>query len=127
MSGDAAISIGTNDCIGEIIDEGKRTVTLQGGLLARIVDFCLVGRTPAELGLLALKVRFAFEDPESGLFAEDELLVEDPKKPIKWTYPVASAARQAYTYALTLIHADGTIERREPILTSDLLIVHPLR
>lgn len=107
--------------------EGAKLIVGEGIARLRDVELLLIGRTPAELGLLALKVRFAFEDPESGLVAEDELLVEDPKKPIKWTYPVASAARQAYTYALTLIHADGTIERREPILTSDLLIVHPLR
>lgn len=107
--------------------EGAKLVVGEGIARLRDVELLLVGRTPAELGLLGLKVRFAFEDPESGLFAEDERLVEDPKKPIQWTYPVASAARQAYTYALTLIHADGTIERREPILTSDLLIVHPLR
>jgi hypothetical protein len=71
-------------------------------------------------------VRFAFADGESGLAAEEEQLVEDTRKPIKWSYPVADPARQTYTYQLTSIAADGTITAQEPRATSDLLVVHPL-
>jgi len=85
-----------------------------------------VGRSLADLQLLALKVRFAFEDFDSGLHAEDEFLVQDLSKPIAWSYPVADPARQAFTYQLILIHANGQTEQKDPVSTGDLLIVCPL-
>lgn len=92
----------------------------------RQVELLFVGRSPADLGLLALKVRFAFADPEAGLEAEDEFLVEDTRQPLTWSYPVAHPDRQRYSYQLTLIHADGRIETRDPVATSDLLAIQPL-
>jgi hypothetical protein len=92
----------------------------------RQVELLFVGRSPADLGLLALKVRFAFADPEAGLEAEDELLVEETRQPLKWSYPEAHPDSQRYSYQLTLIHADGRMETRDPVATSDLLAIQPL-
>jgi hypothetical protein len=39
---------------------------------------------------------------------------------------VAHPDRQRYSYQLTLIHADGRMETREPVATSDLLAIQPL-
>jgi hypothetical protein len=103
-----------------------KLVVGEGIARLRQVELMLVGRSVKDLGLLALKVRFAFADGESGLAAEEEQLVEDTRKPIKWSYPVADPARQTYTYQLTAIAADGTITAQEPRATSDLLVVHPL-
>jgi hypothetical protein len=97
----------------------------EGGSL-RQVELILVGKSLEELGLLALKVRFAFRDDEAGLSAEDERLVEETRQPIRWSYPVASPDRQAYTCQLTLIRRDGTVEPRDPITSSDLMLVVPL-
>lgn len=103
-----------------------KLVVGEGIARLRQVQLLLVGKSPADLGLLALKVRFAFEDPESGLFAEDERLVDDARAPIRWAYPVADPARQAYSYQLTLVQGDGTLDVRPPVTTSDLLVVQPL-
>jgi hypothetical protein len=103
-----------------------KLVVGEGIARLRQVELMLVGRSLKDLGLLALKVRFAFADHESGLTAEDEMLVEDTRKPITWSYPVADTTRQTYTYQLTSIAADGAITVQEPRATSDLLVVHPL-
>ncbi|HYG65839.1 MAG TPA: hypothetical protein VEL74_24880, partial [Thermoanaerobaculia bacterium] len=103
-----------------------KLVVGEGIARLRQVQLLLVGKSPRDLGLLALKVRFAFEDVESGLFAEDERLVDDARAPIRWDYPVADPARQAYSYQLTLVQGDGTMDVRPPVTTSDLLVVQPL-
>jgi len=92
----------------------------------RKVQMIFVGQTLAQMKLLALKVRFSFEDPPSNLFAEDEMLVQDTSKPLQWAYPVADPARQQYTYQITAIQADGSIKQSDPIASSDLLIIRPL-
>jgi len=92
----------------------------------RAVSMVFVGKTPKDLGLLALKVRFHFADPAADLVAEDELLVADATKPLAWSYPVADPARAAYDWTLTLVHGDGRIETRPAVTTSDLLVVVPL-
>ncbi|MEM7052236.1 MAG: hypothetical protein AAF604_21395 [Acidobacteriota bacterium] len=102
-----------------------KLVVGEGGQ-ARQVELMFVGPSAADLGLLALKVRFAFEDLDAGLAAEDEFLVEDTRQALRWTYPVAHPDRQTYSYQLTLIHGDGRIERREPVKTADLLAIQPL-
>ncbi|MEM7481951.1 MAG: hypothetical protein AAF481_12320 [Acidobacteriota bacterium] len=102
-----------------------KLVVGEGGQ-ARQIEMMFVGPSPADLGLLALKVRFAYDDPESGLSAEDEVLVEDTRQPLQWSYPVADPNRQTYSFQLTLIHSDGRIEKRDPINTSDLLVIQPL-
>ena len=90
------------------------------------VQVLFVGSSPEELGLLALKVRFAFSDPDAGLMAEDEFLVEDSRTPVRWTYPVADPERQEYAFQVTLIRADGTVETQPPVTSSDLLLVYRL-
>lgn len=102
-----------------------KLVVGEGGALRR-VELLFVGRSPQELGLLALKVRFAYQDAESGLSVEEEVLVEDPRKPLEWSYPVAHPDRRAFTYELTLIHADGRVEKRDPVRTADLLAIAAL-
>jgi hypothetical protein len=92
----------------------------------RQVQMMFIGAKLQAMDCLALKVRFSFEDPASGLFAEDEMLVEDTSKTIQWSYPVADAARQKYTYQLTAIKTDGSMKISDPIATADLLIIRPL-
>jgi hypothetical protein len=92
----------------------------------RKVKLVLVGKSLQDLDLLALKVRFSFEDREAGLFAEDEFLVEDARAPVEWTYPVADPNRQAYTCQLTAIQADGSSRDLDTVTSSDLLLVRPL-
>jgi hypothetical protein len=107
---------------------GPAAKLIVGEGIARLrqVELLLVGRSLADAGLLALKVRFAFEDREAELVAEEEILVRDSRAPIRWAYPVADTARQAYTYQLTYIRTDGTIEPQPPVTTSELLIVRSL-
>ncbi len=102
-----------------------KLVVGEGGRV-RDVELLFVGGTFEALDLLALKIRFAFRDAEAGLESEDERVVQDLSAPIRWSYPVADAERQAYSYQLTLIKRDGTSEVRPPVETSDLLVVQPL-
>jgi hypothetical protein len=98
----------------------------EGFARLRPVEMLLVGRSFADLGLLALKVRFTFEDHDADLVAEEEILVRDARAPVKWAYPVADSARQAYTYQVTYIRSNGTLDAKPPVATSELLIVHAL-
>jgi hypothetical protein len=105
---------------------GGTLIVGEGIARLRQIQLIFVGRSLADLQLLALKVRFAFEDSDSGLHAEDEFLVQDVSKPVMWSYPVADPARQSFSYQLTLIHANGQTEQKDPVSTEDLLIVCPL-
>lgn len=112
---------------GEWLAGGAGTLIVGEGIARlRQIQMIFVGRTLTDLQLLALKVRFAFEDSASGLHAENEFLVQDPSQPLAWSYPIADPARQSYTYQLSLIHADGRTEQKDPVSTEDLLIVCPL-
>jgi hypothetical protein len=102
---------------------GGTLVVGEGIARMRKIQLMLVGRSLQELGLFALKVRFSFQDREAGLLAEDEFLVDDIRKPVSWTYPVADSARQAYTCQLTYIGQDGTIQDQPAVSSSDLLLV----
>lgn len=99
----------------------------EGFARLRQVDLMLIGPSLQSLGLLGVKVRFQFEDAAANLFAENEVLVQDLRTPVHWTYPVADAARQAYTYQVTLVRADGTLSAQPPVTTSDLLAIQSLR
>lgn len=92
----------------------------------RQVEMMFIGSSLQDQGLLGLKLRFSFEDPQSGLSAEDEMLVQDTSKSVRWAYPVADPARQEYTYQITLIRSDGTMQAAPPVATSDLLVIRPL-
>ena len=92
----------------------------------RQVQMMFVGRSLKDLQLLALKVRFVFDDPDAGLPAEAEFLVQELSKPLSWSYPISDPARQAFTYQVSLIHADSRIEQLDPVTTQDLLIIYPL-
>jgi hypothetical protein len=99
----------------------------EGFARLRQVDLMLVGPSLQALGLLGVKVRFHFEDSAAGLFAENEMLVQDLRTPVHWSYPVADPARQAYTYQVTLIRADGTQSPQPPVTTADLLAIQSLQ
>jgi hypothetical protein len=102
---------------------GGTLIVGEGIARLRQIQMVFVGRSFADLQLLALKVRFAFEDSESGLHAEDEFLVQDLSKPVAWSYPIADPSRQTFTYQLTLIHSHGQSEQKDAVSTQDLLIV----
>ena len=103
-----------------------KLVVGEGIARLRQVEMMFIGSSLQEQGLLGLKLRFSFEDPESGLSAEDEMLVQDTAKSVQWLYPVADPARQKYTYQITFIRRDGTMQTTSPIATSDLLVIRPL-
>ncbi|HZS35833.1 MAG TPA: hypothetical protein VFF06_03355 [Polyangia bacterium] len=106
-------------------DGGELTVG-EGIARLRPVTLMFVGRTIQDLQLLGIKVRFAYDDNDANLHAEDELMVTDSSKPVAWSYPIADVTKQAYTYQLSLVHADGHIETRDPVTASDLLLIVPL-
>jgi hypothetical protein len=99
----------------------------EGFARLRQVDLMLIGPSLQALGLLGVKVRFQFDDSAAGLFAEDEILVQDLRTPVHWSYPVADPSRQTYTYQLTLIRSDGTQSAQPPVTTADLLAIQSLQ
>lgn len=99
----------------------------EGFAQLRQVQVMLLGKSFASLKLLGVKVRFSFSDAEAGLFAEDEVLVQDAKDPLRFTYPVADVERRAFTYQLTLIGEDGESRVLDPVTTSDKLVVVSLK
>lgn len=105
---------------------GATLVVGEGIARLRQVQVLFVGRTFKDLALLGVKIRFAFDDADASLHAEDELLITDASQPARWSYPVADPSRQTYTCQMTLIHADGRMEARDPIAATDLLLVYPL-
>lgn len=94
-----------------------------GEAIARLrqVELYFAGRSAAEAGLLAAKVRFAHGSAVTG--DEQESLVQDFTKPVAWAYPVNSDADLAYSYQVTYIRRDGTRDERPPVTTSDLLAI----
>lgn len=105
---------------------GGTLIVGEGIARLRQVTLMFVGRSIQDLGLLGIKVRFAYDDAASNLHAEDEFMVRDTTKPVGWSYPIADLTRQAYTYQVSLVHADGSIEARDPVAASDLLLIVPL-
>jgi hypothetical protein len=103
-----------------------KLVVGEGIARIRQVEMIFVGATLAALKLLGLKIRFSFEDKDSGLFAEDEFLVQDTSHSVKWSYPVADPSRQQYTYQVTSIGQDGAMQDAAPVSTASLLIIRPL-
>jgi hypothetical protein len=103
-----------------------KLVVGEGIARLRQVELLLVGKTFAEMGVLALKVRFTRDATPSGLpFEEEERLVRDPSQPIKWAYPV-DTDNLAYTVQFTYIRNDGTEDPKPPLTTSDLMLVRAL-
>src|SRR5207302_1644234 len=105
---------------------GAKLVVGEGIAQLRQIQVMLIGKPLGALGLLGVKVRLAFSDPEADLTAETEQLILDTARPLSWTYPVAAPERNAYTCQLTLVHGDGTLDRRPPITSSDLLLLQAL-
>jgi hypothetical protein len=105
---------------------GGTLVVGEGIARLRQVQMVFVGKSLKDLQLLGLKVHFTFDDAGANLHAEDEMLVQDTSKTLPWSYPVADPARQAFVYQLTLIHADGHNEVRDPVTSTELLVVCPL-
>jgi hypothetical protein len=104
-----------------------KLVVGEGIARLRQVKMIFVGSGLKDLGLLGVKVHFSYEDESSGLFAEDEMLVQDLSQPVTWSYPLADPQRQKYTYQATEIKKDGTTQALDPVSTSDLLVILPLK
>jgi hypothetical protein len=105
---------------------GDTLVVGEGIARLRQIRLMFVGRSLQDLGLLGVKVRFAYDDPASSLHAEDEMMMTDASKTVDWSYPIADPAKQTYTYQLTLVHSDGGLEVRDPVNAADLLLIIPL-
>jgi hypothetical protein len=93
----------------------------------RQIKMIFVGSGLKDLGLLGVKVHFSYDDQPNNLFAEDELLVQDLSQPVTWSYPLADPERQKYSYQITEIKKDGTAQPQDPVSTSDLLVILPLK
>ncbi len=110
--------------------DGSGARLVVGGVFGlRDVQLLLFGPALAELDVLALKVRFAFADPEANLHAEHEQLVTALGEPIAWRYPFADPSRVRWSWQLTRVLRDGTLvhEPPEPKLTDELMSVHVLK
>jgi hypothetical protein len=105
---------------------GATLIVGEGIARLRVVTVMFVGRTIKDLGLLGIRARLAYDDADSNLHAENEFMVQDTTKPLDWSYPIADPAREAYTWQLSLVHADGRIETRDPVSATDLLLIVPL-
>ena len=99
-----------------------KLVVGEGIARMRRVQMIFLGPSLKDMGLLAIKIHFVFEDRESSLFAEDEILVQDLTQPVEWSYPVADTQRQSYTYQITTIRKDGSAQALDPVSTPDLLV-----
>lgn len=99
----------------------------EGIVRLRQVKMIFVGPSLKDLGLLGVKAHFSYEDQSSGLFAEDEMLVQDLSQPVTWSYPLADPSRQNYSYQITEIKKDGTSQPQAPVSTSDMLVILPLK
>lgn len=109
--------------------DGARLIAGEGFAMLREVELLLLGPPLESLNAVALKVRFAFEDPDADLFAEHEQLIEAVGKPVRWRYPVADPARRTWTWQLTRILASGEMVREplEPGRTDERMVVHVLK
>jgi hypothetical protein len=106
--------------------DGGTLVVGEGIARLRTVQLILVGKSFHDLGLMALKVKFSFEDAQAGLSEEKEFLVQDPRTQVEWSYPVADPSRETYTCQLTYIHDDGRVDPQPPTTSSDLMLVEQL-
>jgi hypothetical protein len=103
-----------------------RLIVGEGIARLRQVELFFTGKTLAEAGLLAAKVRFSHQGSDLTGFDEHEALVQDFAQSVKWTYPVAADSELPYSYQVTFIKRDGTREDRPPVTTADLLAIIPV-
>lgn len=104
-----------------------KLVVGEGIARLRQVKMIFVGPSLKDLGLLGVKAHFSYEDQSSGLFAEDEMLIQDLSQPVTWSYPLADPSRQNYSYQITEIKKDGTSQPQDPVSTSEMLVILPLK
>ncbi len=103
--------------------EGARLQVGESLWQVRSVELVFVGQTLIGAGLMGIKVRFSYDDPDHQIHEEEETLVRDASKVVAWRYPIADPERRAYTVQLTHIRLDGAQEILPPTLTSDKLVV----
>jgi hypothetical protein len=104
-----------------------KLVVGEGIARLRQIKMIFVGPSLKDLGLLGVKAHFSYEDQSSGLFAEDEMLIQDLSQPVTWSYPLADPSRQNYSYQITEIKKDGTSQPQDPVSTSEMLVILPLK
>lgn len=105
---------------------GSSLVVGEGFARLRQVEMIFVGKSLAEAGMLAAKVRFAHRGSDHTGVDEEELLIQDTRQPVKWAYPVSSDADVAFSYQLTFIRTNGTRDERPAVTTTDLLVIVPI-
>ncbi|MDP2315708.1 MAG: hypothetical protein Q8P41_22615 [Pseudomonadota bacterium] len=112
---------------GEWVDgEGGRLLVGEGFERLRDVQLRILGRAPAELGLLGLKIRLAARGPDGALVAEfEDLLVATGN--VAWAYPLVSAQHLEWSWQVTRIAADGTVDTLPPVVTQDKMAVFVVR
>lgn len=93
---------------------------------SRNVEARLVGKDPLAAGIAAAKIRFSYEDPDSGLRPQQAELEISNVKPVRWTYWFGDGRPEAFTYQLTLVRADGTTTALESVTSTDLVVLLPI-
>ena len=99
-----------------------------GGGIAQLreVRLMILGKTLAQAGLLGIKVRFHYADPDAELEVEDERLLRSTTEPVTWRFPQRDPEAKEWSYQLTLIAMDGTSTVLDPVRSTGLIAVHPL-
>lgn len=106
--------------------DGARLVVGEGIERIRPVELRILGKRPADLGLLAVKLRFSAGKAGEAGYAEWEALVEEPG-PVPWTYAQVGEDAMAWTWQVSLIHADGSTDVLPAVTTRDQMAVYVLR
>lgn len=104
---------------------GNRLVVGTGIAQLREVKLMILGATLAQAGLLGIKVRFHYQDPDNDVDVEDERLLQD-LMPQQWRFPQRDPEVKEWSYQLTLIGQDGSMQTLDPVVTTSLIAVHPL-
>ncbi|MEM7152829.1 MAG: hypothetical protein AAF799_08300 [Myxococcota bacterium] len=105
---------------------GTRLVVGTGIAQLREVQLMILGATLASAGLLGIKVRFEYEDPDNDVQVEEERLIRSVAQPQKWRFPQRDPEVKQWSYQLTKIAMDGTSEELDPVTTTALIAVFPL-
>lgn len=105
---------------------GNRLIVGGGIAQLREVRLMILGKTLAQAGLLGIKVRFHYADPDAELEVEDERLLRSTTEPVTWRFPQRDPEAKEWSYQLTLIAMDGTSTVLDPVRSTGLIAVHPL-
>ncbi len=88
------------------------------GFKVTVLPYLLKG-TPWAFGTLKVK----FDDPQTGIHAEDTLQVVDFAAPLSWRFRLGAVERHTYRYQLSLYQVDNTSYDFPEVPASDAVLV----